>query len=69
METKKKKIAKRIRDFYVKTVYGTEYYYQTERDRYYYCPLGYPEYRRRISKKEFEYRATLSIGGIKKHGV
>lgn len=56
---------KPVRYFYVKTVYGIEYYYQTAGGYYYFVPLGVPDCLKRISKKEFEYRLILSIGGVK----
>jgi len=52
--------AKRIKEYFVKTMYGTQYYYQTAGNRFYFCPLGRPDCKRRISKKEFEYREVLS---------
>lgn len=56
---------KTVRYFYVKTVYGEEYYYQTAGGYYYFVPLVAPDCLKRISKKEFEYRSILSIGGVK----
>lgn len=62
-------MAKHVKYFYVKTMYGTQYYYQTEGGRYYFVPLGVPDCLKRISKKEFEYRSILSIGGVKTHEI